>query len=139
MTENFKLYKPRKKGGGSASQWNLNIDKKALFLELSQQVGSEQRFDWENKICMKLGVNDIGELIAVLENRQKSINGGKGLFHENEQGNSSLNLTRSENGWLLNVGVKKESLVKISHSVTFGEGALLLTLLRIAVQRIYEW
>lgn len=136
---NFSLYKPRKKGGGSASQWNLNIDKKSVFLELAEQVDSEQKFDWENKICMKLGVNDIGELIATLENRQKSINGGKGLFHENEQGNSSLNLTRSENGWFISVGVKKENLVKVSHSLSFGEGAILLTLLRQAVLKIYGW
>jgi len=136
---NFSLYKPRKKGGGSASQWNLNIDKKSVFLELAEQVGSEQKFNWENKICMKLGVNDMGELIATLENRQKAINGGKGLFHENEQGNSSLNLTRSDNGWFLNVGVKKEKLTKISHSLSFGEGAILLTLLRVAIQRIYGW
>lgn len=142
MTENFKLYKPRKSGDGAASQWNVNPSKKAVFLELAQQIGpmgSEKMFDWENKICVKLGTNDIGELIATLENRQTTINGGKGLFHQTETSNASVNLTRGDNGWFLNVGVKKEELVKISHTITFGEGALLLTLLRIAVQRIYEW
>ena len=50
-----------------------------------------------------------------------------------------MNLTRGDNGWLLNVGVKKETLVKISHSLSFAEGAILLTLLRVAIQRIYNW
>ena len=142
MTESFKLYKPRKNGDGSASQWNVNPSKKAVFLELAKQIGpmgSEKMFDWENKICVKLGTNDIGELIATLENRQTAINNGKGLFHQTENSNASVNLNRGDNGWLLSVGVKKEALVKISHTVSFGEGALLLTLLRVAVQRIYEW
>ncbi len=140
MTESFKLYKPRKSGEGSASQWNLNVDKKSVFLELSQQIGTEQKFDWENKICIKLGVNDIGELIATLENRQQSINGGKGLFHQTPNGSSSLSMSKNDKGgWFLAVGVKKQELVKINHSISLGEGALLLTLLRVAVQKIYGW
>ncbi len=142
--EDFKLYKPRKKGGGSASKWELKAEKKAVFLELAQQIGemgSDKVFDWEHKLCMKLGMNDLGELIATLENRQTSINGGKGLFHQAEGSNSSLNMSKNDkgSGWFLSVGVKKDTLVKISHSITLSEGALLLTLLRVAVQRIYRW
>ncbi len=137
--EDFKLYKPRKNGAGSASKWNVNVKCKAVFLELSQQIapmGSEKMFDWDNKLIMKLGVADLGELIATLENRQQSMK----LFHQTEDGNSTLNISKNDKGgWFLNIGVKKEKVVQIKHSMSLGEGAILLTLLRQAVLKIYAW
>ncbi len=100
------IYKPRKTKNGSASSWTLNVDKDCMFLEMSQQrEDDDKKFDWDNKLIMKLGVPDIGALISVLEKRESDIK----LFHKNDGGNSILKITTNESGgWFIAVCVKKE-------------------------------
>jgi hypothetical protein len=149
----FQIYKPRRDGGGCASGWELNAEKEAVFLEMAAQIGKMEgdenaRFDWPNKLVMKLGVTDIGEIIAVLERRQKGIGPQKegrhrGLFHQTAGGSTTLAFEESKQqaGWHLRIGVQKTGadVQNLSHSITPGEGATLLVLLRLAIERIYRW
>ncbi|HOB72949.1 MAG TPA: hypothetical protein PKG54_00350 [Phycisphaerae bacterium] len=149
----FQIYKPRREGGGCASGWELNADKEAVFLDVAAQIGQMEgetnaRFDWANKLTMKLGVTDIGELLAVLERRQKGIGPSKdgrhrGLFHKTAAGTTTLIFEESlqQPGWHLRIGVQKAGgeVQNLSHSISPGEGATLLVLLRLAIERIYRW
>ena len=138
----YQIYKPRKDNNGAASQWSIQAEKNAVFLEISKQTG-EKKFDWDKKLIMKLGINDIGSLMSVLEKREIETE----LFHQNPKGNSSLKLKKhldqknKDRGWVLTMGVKREDaeFVRISHGLTFAEGAILLVLLRQAVLLIYGW
>jgi hypothetical protein len=153
FTKSFQIYKPRREGGGCASQWELSSGKGAVFLEMAAQVGKMEgdenaRFDWSNKLTMKLGITDLGEIIACLEGRQMGIGPFKegkhrGLFHKSAKGTASLRLDEAAQGpgWHLKIGVQQEgaAVENLSHSITPGEGAALLVLLRVAVERIYGW
>jgi hypothetical protein len=153
FNKSFQIYKPRRGGGGSASQWELGSAKNAVFLEMAAQIGKMEddenaKFDWSNKLKMKLGVADLGEIIACLERRQKGIGPLKdsrhrGLFHKNARGTASLLFEELQQGagWHLKIGVQKTGaeVQNLSHSVTLGEGAALLVLLRRAIERIYDW
>jgi len=105
------------------------------------------RFDWANKLIMKLGVTDIGEILAVLERRQKGVGPQKdgrhrGLFHQTAGGSTTLLFEESQQaGWHLRIGVQKTgaAVQNLTHSISPGEGAVLLVLLRLAVERIYRW
>lgn len=149
----FQIYKPRRGGGGCASQWELGSAGNAVFLEMAAQVGTmdddvNARFDWPHKLKMKLGVTDLGEIIACLERRQKGIgplkNGKhRGLFHKNARGTATLLFEESQQapGWHLKIGIQKTGgdVQNLSHAIAPGEGATLLVLLRLAVERIYAW
>jgi len=151
--KSFQIYKPRKGGGGCASQWEMASAGNAVFLEFAAQIGTMQddenaKFDWPNKLKMKLGISDLGEIIACLERRQKGIGPARegkhrGLFHKNARGTASLLFEESQQGagWHMKIGVQKTGaeVQNLSHALTPGEGATLLVLLRRAVERIYDW
>lgn len=152
FAKTFQIYKPRRDGGGCASGWELGSKKDAVFLEMAAQIGKMEgddnaTFDWANKLKMKLGIADIGEIIALLERRQKGIGptrDGKhrGLFHKNASGTATLILEEGQHGgWFLKIGVQKTGgeVQNLSHAVSLGEGATLLVLLRLAVERMYGW
>lgn len=145
---NFRLYKPNNNGTGAASQWDYrpNKNKKKrnaqLFLTITKQNGQDQdgnaTFAWEKDksqtIIMLLGLPDVGELLAVLQGRKDTLGTGKGLFHKNANGNSTLSLNFSpeskEKGpakYFLKVGSQntKGDLTTIAHTITVGEAAVL--------------
>jgi hypothetical protein len=65
-----KFYKPTKGKTGSCIQINLKDDYSCAFLEITSQNKEESDpdpFDWDRKIVMKLGNNDIISLIEVFE------------------------------------------------------------------------
>lgn len=148
------IYKPRMNGEGAASSWELDKAKQCVWLGMARQTGKvaqgeNARFDWGNKSQIKLGLNDIGELIAVLEKRQKGVgpldqqsSKRKGLFHKNQSGSTTLSFEVSQHGgWILRMGVKKgkEPVKSYSHALTNGEGCVLLVLLCRAIEQIIEW
>jgi hypothetical protein len=120
-----------------------------MAAQIGKMEGDENaRFDWANKLTMKLGVADLGEILAVLERRQKGIGPQKdgqhrGLFHKTASGTTTLLFEESQQnaGWHMRIGVQKAgaAVVNLSHSISPGEGATLLVLLRLAVERIYRW
>jgi hypothetical protein len=152
----YRIYKAKKAGGGCASCWGLSVEKEAIFLEMAPQTGPMRQgenatFDWKGSLLrMKLGIADISELIAVLERRQKGVGfpnedgSHRGLYHQNSKGNSTLHFDENKNGqgWYLKLAVKNEGdekPISLAHAVSFSEGAVLLVLLRLAVERLYGW
>ncbi len=152
FSKGFILYKPKKDGNGSASQWNLGSDKDCVFLEMSNQKDSDDngnaKFDWDNKICFKLGESDIGEILAVLIGMQDSVgpfdsskNKHKGLFHSNPKGNSILYFGKYDHGGfrIYLIAKKGEEKTVVQHNISKGEACILNTLLRRAIEVMYRW
>ncbi len=150
----FRIYKPNKTNNGAASKWELSFkpdnqyDKYLFFLELAKQKGEadekgNSQFDWDNAISVKLGENDLGEIISVLERRKDSVGTKGSLFHQTPGGgNKVVNLEATENGFSLAASAQdadKNSSGKIYHSITHGEAAYLLVILKKAVETIMGW
>ncbi len=162
--EAFKIYKPRKTKDGVASQWEFSRKTPAtddkperpacMFLVFANQTDSEGRlaqFDWPNKVTMKLGIADIGEILSVFIGLQKDLgpkekdeNGnyrGKGIYHETQRGNTILQLKKEDNKFAIRLSQKlKGQNVRIFlHSLTHSEVAVLTTLFRRAIELMYAW
>ena len=70
-----------------------------IFIEVARQksVASVQgetpsfaTFDWENKICCKMGLGDLAQMVMVFRGMQESIQDGKGLFHRSAKANTVI-------------------------------------------------
>ena len=70
-----------------------------IFIEVARQksVASVQgevttfaTFDWENKICCKMGLGDLAQMMMVFRGMQESIQDGKGLFHRSAKANTVI-------------------------------------------------
>ena len=90
-------------GTGSAIRFELHPARGKiagyLFVELARQrtVASQQgempvfaTFDWANKICCKMGLGDIAQMLMVFRGMQESIQDGKGLFHRSAKANAVI-------------------------------------------------
>lgn len=145
----LKFYKPRPNGQGAASTWSFVPEKEAVFLKVAAQVpsdGEHARFDWEKGLTVKLGLPDLGELLAVLTGRKPGAgpkrDDGKfaGLFHRSPRGDASLAFVRStgEDGFYMKIGVRKDGteLKTAAHSLTEGESCVLQVALQAAVAAI---
>lgn len=140
----YRLYKANKSNNGSAMQLDLNAEREAVFLECAGQV-AEQRFDWQNKITLKLSVTDIGKILAVFSGRAAEAklfhDPGKGDYGEQAVRNRVVELRRMERGFGLKVSeqAKDGKLMAISVPISDDEAEVIATLLRQAVVRIYGW
>ena len=140
----FKVYKSKKTNTGSAMQLDLNIYKKAIFLECAKQKG-EQSFDWGNKLTIKLSVSDISKLLAVFNNRTTNAK----LFHQPSKGdyessknikNNILELSKGQYGYLIRISQQKnEGVNAIQISIGDDETEIISVLLKKAVETIYGW
>ncbi len=166
FSKSFQLYKARGDGSGAASEWDLGSKKDknddiihhCVFLGMANQQGKDDsgnaRFDWKNKIVFKLGVADIGEILAVLVGLKDGVgpfnqdNGKhKGLFHSNPTGNAILYFGKGkQGGFRIHLRVKKDNdhdqvvnPVIVEHTITEGEACVLSTLLRRAIEVMYRW
>jgi len=132
-----------------------------LFLEASQQTGFDSNknasFGWSTNneksrgksVTMKLGLPDIGEILLVLKGRKKFVGpepkeGRKiepGLYHQKAKGNTSLRLKWSEGRLYLNLSSQDENknVVKVSHSITTAEAAVLESLLEHFIVEYHRW
>lgn len=162
----FRMYKPQKSGSGAASalQTKLILVKERWELQLfwvaAQQIeskGKHSAFAWKDKtkcVTMKLGDPDVGELLTVLSGIATSLGRkeaadkpGKGLFHQNPTGNTTMTLhsqrdeKTGELGYWLRVASKSKAgnLVEVKHRITAGEGELLRSLLSHWVVASYGW
>ena len=50
------------------------------------------RFDWENRICVKLDFGDLCAMLQVLRGECESINGDHGLYHRNAKAATKIQL-----------------------------------------------
>lgn len=163
----FRLYKPNKEGTGSASKLsfreNVVTVKKEdetvsryteilCFWVAAQQNGKDEddnaRFWWEQKdgrqVTMKLGDADVGELLAVLNGKKPNVGGDMGIYHKNENGNSSLQFKANiQNGNFIGYYVrlasqdKNKKVTEVKHTVTLGEAEILRLFLERYVQKKY--
>lgn len=67
------------------------ISRGCLFFEIANAVAGSDRMDWDNKINMKIGVTDIGKILAGLKSGSEIK-----IYHENGQGNSALNIATGQ-------------------------------------------
>lgn len=149
MANRLKLafWKPRKNGGGAAALFEYNIDNQSMWLNMLPQKGTELRsFDYEKRDTAKLGWNDLGEILAVL-NGHKDGAGSKrddgnysGLYHKSGEGddNTVVSFYRyQDTGYSLQVSTKRGGQTnRNTVGITFGEGELLKQLIEAAVQNM---
>jgi len=151
FTKGFTIYKPKRDGCGSASQWNLGSEKDCVFLEMASQNNDDQagKFDWENKLIFKLGETDIGEILSVLAGGQVGVGPldrdkgkHKGLFHSNPKGNAVMYLVKDKdlNCFKLCLSIKRDNKrTACMHNITRGEAYVLEVLLKQAVRVMAKW
>jgi len=150
--ENFMIYKARNDGKGAASQWSLASKKDCIFLEMADQEGKDNsgnaRFNWKNKIRFKLSETDIGEILAVMVGLKKGVGlfdsktqKYKGLFHQSASANAILYFGVDRNNRLqVYLSVKRGNEKQACHhTISEGESCVLSTLLRRAIEVIYQW
>lgn len=70
--------------------------KGAVFLEIAKAIPGDEngRIDWQNKIVMKIGTNDIGNIVYGLKTRSPEIK----IFHQNQAGSSACSVKPGQNG-----------------------------------------
>ncbi len=162
----FRIYKPTKSNSGAASslQTKLTMVKERWELQLfwvaTQQVpstGENASFAWKDKektVTMKLGDPDVGEMLAVLNGQKDSMGRkeskdkpGKGLYHQNANGNTTMSLQENHNdatgevSYYVRLASKSKAgkLVEVKHSITVGEAQFLRVLLNHWVLASYGW
>ncbi len=142
----YEIYKPNKTNTGGAFQFDLNALKESVFLEAASQK-AEHEFDWPNKIVFKLGVVDIGKILAVIEGRKPSCE----LFHdaakakllseESTAKNTTLSLAKGSYGYFLKLTRQhlNASLQTVNIPLSDDEALILRVLLERAVEKIFAW
>ena len=139
----YAIYKPNGRGTGGVIRFDLNRVKRALFVDAASQSG-EKSFDWENKLTMKWGLADLGNVLATLQGTQAQAK----LFHKTEKANSAFELQRrddpSKAPYMMSVSRQEEvngakSVQRVAIPLTHGEAAILEIALRSAVVRLLGW
>lgn len=152
MAKDLRFYRANKSNSGVAASFELSYkkdekyDKYHMFLVMANQTGTDQntgnaQFDWDNAITVKMGDIDIGEFLAVLENRKQNV-GKNGLFHQTANTNKIIKFEKQQDSFRLGVSCKTDGDEKprqISMILGVGEVTLLHTLLRRTVEKMYGW
>lgn len=115
--ERIIFYHPNSKGTGAATRLEPKVIQgngdrhTCFFLEMASQKTAASKdagksvpatFDWENKITVKLGFEDICHFLAVLEGRADRVGGKRdGLYHGNGQSNALIHFSKHESGGCL--------------------------------------
>lgn len=99
------FYHPNGRGTGGAVQFELHpahdqIDG-SIFATFARQktcgtrengITTYPSFDWENRICVKLDLSDLIQMLQTFRGYQESIADGKGLFHRTTTANMIIKL-----------------------------------------------
>ena len=146
----YRIYRANNKGTGCASEWNIatvgdsKYPETVVFLSIAKQgesKGEDASFLWKESIKVKLGQNDIGELLATLRGRQPNIAAGKGLYHQSPKGIKIVNFNINEQGpgYYLRVSAQDENkkpLGNLAHGISNAEAEALESLLSQAIALI---
>lgn len=144
--EEFQLWKPKKDGKGAAAIFSYSPDKNAIFVTMMPQKAGDDNsrsFDNEARINVKLGLNDVGEILRVLTGKAEGLGTKKdkywsGLYHQNANGNSSINLSRGDYGLIFRISVSRGDDNKAYNvGVTEGEANILEMFLRTYAPRMF--
>lgn len=140
-SSDYTVYKPNSRGTGGVIRFGLNRAKACLFVDAASQSG-EKQFDWDHKITMKWGLQDLGVVLATLQGKIPQAK----LFHQSEKANSAFELTRRDEADRAPYGLSlsrqdasDKSLRKVVLSLTHAEVAVLEAALHSAVSRILRW
>lgn len=162
--KDFRIYRPYKENQGAASKIQVveKIREKGdrkyaevmIFWEAAPQLSIDENsnatFDWasqENKegksITMKLGMVDLGEILAVLNGRKDFVGTKKdqGLFHKTDESHNKgfqFYLDDQGRGYYFRMSEKGPSgLKQVRHGLSFSDGELLKVVLSEAVRLYY--
>ena len=155
MSKQFRVYKPKKTDDGSVSAWEISYkkdkyDRYECFLEMANQLpgrdaNDNQKFDWDNKITVKLGALDIGEILLVLEGHKDSVGtkGKNSLFHKTSKGNKVINFSYSKEykNFSLKISSQDEETKKrasFNQLISLAEGVIIRELLKSAIVKMYS-
>jgi len=139
--QQYAIYKPTRNNTGGVLRLHLVCEKDALFAESARQDG-EKSFDWQRKITMKWGLGDIGEVLAVLERRQREAK----LFHKTEKQSTTFQIRHQaeaeRNNYFAQMTkqvAETKEVTRVAIPLSQGEAAVLATLLRTATVRLAGW
>jgi len=164
----YRVYKPNKAGNGAATKFQCvckprkgkTFAEPMIFMETANQIGTDAngnaQFDWKQpgkmetqSVLMKLGMNDVGEILAVLMNQKPMVgtvtsnfNDSRGLYHQNANGNTVLKFGRVGDQFYLamsNKNISTNTLSRAKHTLTIAESVVLAQLLRDFITLYYEW
>ena len=149
----LRFYKPNRDGNGTASEWQLSYkeqeryDKWMFFLSFSKQIGKNEdgnaTFDWDKAIRIKLGENDISEILTVLHGQKDSVGTKGSLYHQTPGGgNKIIEFSGNQEGYYLAVSAQdkdKNNSGKIYQKLTLAEGVLLSVLLKCGLETMFAW
>lgn len=132
------FYHRRKDGQGNALSLNLtkyNLSENtegALWMSVAKQSGD--RFDWEGRTNLKLGFNDLIQLVPNLSRRAKQVK----LFHSFDENQTSIIFNRhvkdkSYRGYYLNIN--QETVFHFSPE----EGYVFGVFLKDGMRKIVRW
>lgn len=119
----YNIYRANKTGTGHAAQFETRKTAKgwSTFLSLAKQIpGEDKRFDWNNKINVSLGLDDLGKIASIINRRVKS---EEKIYHESpDKSNKMIKIGPSNNGgYGLSVSHKIGSNDPIRMSVMLSE------------------
>jgi hypothetical protein len=148
----YRVYKPNKQGTGSASEWQLAFHTQEkfnpwkLFFSIAKQTATDEngnnRFDWDNAIKVKMDTSDLGEIIAVLDGKQKEAGHGGKIFHQFNNDNKIINFIKNEDNGSFFIKVSHQrngDVVSYQQNLTIGEGCALKVLLQEALIKLNNW
>jgi len=164
--KSYAIFRTNRENKGTATQWELsykqtqnkkgeNVDNWFMFLEGATQKGVDEngnaRYDWEKKITVKLGENDIGEILSVL-NGIKDSAGYKGSMYHQTPGGGNKSITFAINqqegkdynptqGYKLRIAAQDASknLTQVQQLISPAEAEILKALLQRALVRMFGW
>jgi len=141
----FSIYRPNSQSTGAALQIHPANDKTCLFMECTNaQVKGEKKFDWTNKIIVKLEPVDCGKIMLVLTGKSSKVE----LYHSTPKYNTSISIVAQDKVpkvFYLNIFRKTQDADgKVSQnkvSVAFGEddAAILSALINFMFPYMYSW
>lgn len=97
-----------------------------VMLNMSRAVG-EKQYDWENKIAVKLGVNDVTNLLFGIVSKTEV-----SLFHEFRGETKRIGFKPGDRGWFLSVN-------ELSIPISFAELYALKVLFEYALPKMHNW
>jgi hypothetical protein len=122
-------------GKGAALIFEYSPQKNTFFMQMlpekPENTEDSKKYDKDRRISAKLGLSDLGEILAVIKGRK----GGagteaegkfKGLYHKNQNGNTIIGFDRTDKGIRTGLSVKSDKIeLRLNVNLSVGEATLL--------------
>ena len=147
--ETFKVTKPKNDGNGTTVQLQRGSVEagRCVFMTFAKQKSDttvqDAKFDYDNKVIVKLGHMDIGAMISVLSLRAPSL-GEKGLYHQFKDTKTSIKMKKNDpkyGGFFLEVNKTSGENVRSGGGIpiTEYEAIPMKLLLESCIPWMYGW